>query len=188
MLNQALVPEAGLTMQTHDSIPQGASLCRGITNGIDTQEWNPATDKHLPAELRYCASTVAAGKAAAKALFQQQYGLSVNPKVPLIGMVGRLAPEKGVDIVLAALPALLSPPNPVITALTSSNTSAGRDGCNRPVSEPGDCQIAILGAGQSSSHVLFAQQCIQVTLAWFISKPTGVLSRFSSWSRKLKTT
>lgn len=177
-------------MLSHDSIPFKAflPLCRGITNGIDTQEWNPATDKHLPAQLRYCASTVTAGKAAAKAWFQQQYGLSVNPKVPLVGVVGRLAPEKGVDIVLAALPALLSPPNTVTSPLASSNMSAGRDGSNRPVSEPGNCQIAILGSGQSSRRELFAQQHIQVTLACLISKPTGVVSLFGSWSRKLKTT
>ena len=174
-------------MQIHDSIPFKAflPLCRGITNGIDIQEWNPATAKHLPAQLRYCASTVTAGKAAAKALFQQQYGLSVNPKVPLVGMVGRLAPEKGVDIVLAALPALLSPPNTVTSPLASSNMSAGR---SEYKSEPRDCQIAILGSGQSSRRELFAQQYIQVTLACLISKPTGVVSHFGSWSRKLKTT
>ena len=52
--------------------------CRGIMNGIDTQKWNPETDRYLPEDARYSASTVSSGKAAAKALFQELKISQVN--------------------------------------------------------------------------------------------------------------
>ncbi|DBA67279.1 TPA: hypothetical protein ACH3X2_001585 [Trebouxia sp. C0005] len=107
---------------------------RGIMNGIDTQEWNPETDRHLPEDVRYSASTVTLGKAAAKALFQERYGLSIVADIPLVGMIGRLAPQKGVDVVLAALPALLAP----------NNATAGSQ---VPGQQQSSHQLAILGSG-----------------------------------------
>ncbi|KAI3432810.1 hypothetical protein D9Q98_010393 [Chlorella vulgaris] len=79
----------------------------GIMNGLDTAEWDPATDQHLPESGRYSAATVAEGKAHMKACLQQRLGLRVDPHVPLMGFVGRLTEQKGVDVLLAAAPALL---------------------------------------------------------------------------------
>lgn len=53
------------------------------------------------------AATVAEGKAHMKARLQQRLGLRVDPHVPLMGFVGRLTEQKGVDVLLAAAPALL---------------------------------------------------------------------------------
>ena len=53
----------------------------GITNGIDTDTFNPATDPALPAH--YDAETFRAGKAACKAALQEEVGLPVEPDVPL---------------------------------------------------------------------------------------------------------
>ncbi|CAG9464642.1 unnamed protein product [Pedinophyceae sp. YPF-701] len=78
----------------------------GITNGIDTEEWDPRTDAFLPEHARYSLGTVGTGKAAAKQLLQQRLGLEQDPHAPLIGFVGRLEHQKGVDILLAALPEL----------------------------------------------------------------------------------
>jgi len=77
----------------------------GILNGIDLDEWNPATDRHLPA--RFSADRLA-GKAACKAALQAEAGLPVNPKVPLFGVVGRLTPQKGLDILAHCLERVLS--------------------------------------------------------------------------------
>jgi starch synthase len=75
----------------------------GILNGVDYTLWNPATDRHLPAN--YNANDLS-GKAKCKAAAQQQFGLPVKPKVPLISMVSRLDTQKGFDLVEAALPRL----------------------------------------------------------------------------------
>jgi len=65
----------------------------GILNGIDTAVWNPATDPHLPAT--YSAADLA-GKAATKAAVCAALGLDAAR--PLLAYVGRLMPEKGVEL------------------------------------------------------------------------------------------
>ena len=68
----------------------------GITNGIDTNTFNPETDKALPAHFN--AETFPVGKAACKAALQEEVGLPVKPDVPLMVMVTRLAGHKGLDL------------------------------------------------------------------------------------------
>ena len=68
----------------------------GITNGIDTGTFNPATDPALTAH--YDASDFEAGKAKCKAALQEEVGLRVQPDVPLMVMVTRLAGHKGLDL------------------------------------------------------------------------------------------
>ena len=68
----------------------------GITNGIDTNTFNPETDKALPAH--YNAETFVEGKAKVKAALQEEVGLPVKPDVPLMVMVTRLAGHKGLDL------------------------------------------------------------------------------------------
>jgi starch synthase len=76
----------------------------GILNGIDEQEWDPATDKHLTAHYD---SSDLAPKAEGKRALQQRLGLDINDKAPLLGVVSRLAYQKGLDILLECLPKLL---------------------------------------------------------------------------------
>ena len=68
----------------------------GITNGIDTNTFNPETDKALPAHFN--ALSFVEGKAVCKAELQKEVGLPVNPDVPLMAMVTRLAGHKGLDL------------------------------------------------------------------------------------------
>jgi starch synthase len=76
----------------------------GIVNGVDTTLWNPATDKYLPA--RYSRDNMA-GKAVCKKALQERFGLTVDPKIPLFGIVSRFAPQKGFDLIRGALPQAL---------------------------------------------------------------------------------
>jgi len=76
----------------------------GILNGIDTIDWNPATDTLL-AE-RYTAATIA-GRATNKATLQSRMGLAQDASALLFGVVSRLTWQKGLDMLLEALPALL---------------------------------------------------------------------------------
>ncbi len=81
----------------------------GILNGIDTTIWNPATDAHLPA--RYSAGRVNPGKRRCKQALLGRFLPQVDDaamQAPLIGLVGRLVEQKGVDWVLAAMPVLLA--------------------------------------------------------------------------------
>jgi len=70
----------------------------GILNGIDVQVWNPATDPHLPAN--YDLNSFARGKAECKAALQEELQLPQRAEVPVVGLVGRLADQKGWDLIL----------------------------------------------------------------------------------------
>lgn len=78
----------------------------GIVNGMDVEEWDPATDKLL--SVKYDKTNVFAGKAAAKEQLQAECGLPIDASAPLYAFIGRLEEQKGVDILLAALPEFLS--------------------------------------------------------------------------------
>jgi len=77
---------------------------QGILNGIDVREWDPATDPNLPSHFR---RGDLRGKARVKRALQRELGLPEDAAVPLLAFVGRLAPQKGVDLLEGALPALL---------------------------------------------------------------------------------
>jgi starch synthase len=81
------------------------TVVSGILNGIDTAEWNPATDPHL--EARFEAGHWAA-RARNKAAMQARFGLTPDPDAPLFAVVSRLTWQKGLDLLRAALPALLA--------------------------------------------------------------------------------
>ena len=76
----------------------------GILNGIDTQEWNPGSDIHLP--QRYNRQKLSL-KTRNKIALQQQMQLPQDETVPLLGFVGRLVEQKGVDWILAIIPMLI---------------------------------------------------------------------------------
>ena len=77
----------------------------GILNGVDGTIWGPATDKEIATKFTAANLT---GKLACKAALQKSLGLDIDPKAPLFGVVSRLTSQKGLDLVLAALPALLA--------------------------------------------------------------------------------
>ncbi|KAF5734370.1 UDP-Glycosyltransferase superfamily protein isoform 1 [Tripterygium wilfordii] len=74
----------------------------GIVNGMDVQEWNPATDKYI--DVRYNATTVMVAKPLLKEALQAYVGLPVDRNIPLFGFIGRLEEQKGSDILAAAIP------------------------------------------------------------------------------------
>ncbi|MDE1990604.1 MAG: glycogen synthase GlgA, partial [Betaproteobacteria bacterium] len=79
----------------------------GILNGID-DSWNPAHDPALPAA--FDDRRLAAGKRRNKAVLQGECGLAKDPDVPLLGLVSRLTYQKGIDLLLEALPVLMAQP------------------------------------------------------------------------------
>jgi starch synthase len=77
----------------------------GILNGVDSAIWNPAADEAITAPY---SSQVMGGKARCKAALQKALGLQVDERAPLFGLVSRLTEQKGLDLVLAAIPAMLA--------------------------------------------------------------------------------
>ncbi len=69
----------------------------GIVNGIDCDEYNPATDPYL--QRNYDFGTVE-GKTDNKLALQRKSGLPQDPDIPLFGMVSRLDDQKGIDLLL----------------------------------------------------------------------------------------
>ena len=100
----------------------------GITNGIDTNTFNPDTDPALP--FHYNAETFVEGKAKVKAALQEEVGLPVKPDVPLMVMVTRLAGHKGLDLLCYIARRLLWEE---------------------------DCQLLILGTGEAQYETFFKE-------------------------------
>ncbi len=86
-------------------ITQRRAQLHGILNGVDYAVWNSSTDPRL--EARFDAAHPEQ-KAAAKAALQRQLGLRIDPGAMLIGVVSRLTSQKGIDLLLEVLPALLA--------------------------------------------------------------------------------
>lgn len=76
----------------------------GILNGIDYDEWHPMRDAFIAA--RFSRGDLG-GKAACKADLQHAFGLPERADVPLLAVISRLTPQKGMDLVAEALNAML---------------------------------------------------------------------------------
>ncbi len=97
----------------------------GILNGIDTSSYDPATDPHIAENFD---ADDTSGKALCKRALQQEFGLEVAAKKPLLGIVSRLAEQKGLDMLGALVPWLMNET---------------------------DAQLVVLGAGSAALQELF---------------------------------
>ena len=80
----------------------------GIVNGLDTELYNPATDKYLTEPfMKYDATNVMEKKIDNKAALQRMLDLPVERQTPLVAMVTRLVEPKGLDLVVRILDELL---------------------------------------------------------------------------------
>jgi len=93
---EILTPEYGCNLDGF--LQQHTEKLMGIVNGLDIDDWNPATDKTLAANF---AAGKVAGKAKCKKALQMQAGLNVDAKVPLLTLISRLAEQKGIDLLIA---------------------------------------------------------------------------------------
>jgi starch synthase len=82
---------------------RGANVS-GILNGIDEELWNPATDAAIA--HRFDAERLQ-GKAECRRALQAELGLDADPNALLLSVVSRFTPQKGLDLLLAAMPELL---------------------------------------------------------------------------------
>ena len=82
-----------------------SSKILGIVNGIDTDIWNPATDKLLAAQ--YDSQSVIKNKKANKKALQESLGLEVDDHKIVIGLISRLTNQKGLDLVNDVIPSIM---------------------------------------------------------------------------------
>ena len=100
--SEILTPEFGEGLD--GLLRQRAADVRGIVNGIDTALFDPGSDPHVA--RRYTAADMT-GKSECKAALQSEGGLRVDPEMPLLGVIGRLVEQKGVDLLTAVASDLL---------------------------------------------------------------------------------
>jgi starch synthase len=81
-----------------------ADVLSGILNGIDTAVWDPARDRHLAATFD---ADRLSERGANKTALQERFSLQRDPAKLLFGVISRLSAQKGIDMLLAALPTLL---------------------------------------------------------------------------------
>ncbi len=94
-------PEFGFGL---DGVVRGRGAdVSGVLNGVDGAVWNPAADSGLA--QRYSAGEPV-GKLRCKEALQRELGLQVRADALLVGVVSRLTSQKGLDLMLAALPGL----------------------------------------------------------------------------------
>lgn len=100
---ELLTPEYSEGM--HDILKEKGEDFSGILNGVDYETWNPETDNLI--HYNYSADDLT-GKIKNKKALLEFINLEFNENIPLIGIIMRLVPQKGVDIIMDALRNLLS--------------------------------------------------------------------------------
>jgi starch synthase len=82
-----------------------SAVLSGILNGIDTAVWNPSEDPDIAAT--FDADTLEQ-RVANKLALQQRFALPPRPDIPLLGVISRLSPQKGLDLLLESLDTILA--------------------------------------------------------------------------------
>jgi starch synthase len=100
---ESLEPELGFGLDS--TLRAKGDRYLGILNGLDTTVWDPAADADLAAP--YSAADLA-GKAACRADLLQRVGFDPTDDAAVMGMIGRLDPQKGFDLLADAAPRLLA--------------------------------------------------------------------------------
>jgi starch synthase len=91
---EIMTPEQGFGLD--GVLHERAEDVIGILNGVDYNRWNPETDPFIAA--RYDEKDLS-GKSSCKEALQLELGLPAEPRKPLLGMISRLTPQKGFDLI-----------------------------------------------------------------------------------------
>ena len=131
-----------------------SSRLRGIINGIDDEIWNPVTDNHLA--MRFDVQNWREGKAANKRFLQEHFGLSVDADIPLVGLVGRLADQKGWDLVIDVMRWNLEEDRPVQWVVLGTGETRYHDALSSFASRYSDRFGLRLGFSDAMAHQIEA--------------------------------
>lgn len=122
----------------------------GIINGIDPAIWNPATDPHLV--KNFDAETFESAKIDNKLALQAEVGLPQDPDVPLIGLIGRLADQKGWDLILPVLRRHLEQRRPTQWVVLGTGDAGIEDALKQLAGRHRDQLAAYIGFSDALAH------------------------------------
>ena len=100
---EILTAEYGMGLE--DTLQERSDALIGILNGVDYDEWDPRRDRYLP---RHYGANQLRTKADLKQQLLARLKLRDAPRCPLVGIISRLAIQKGFDLLIDALPPLLA--------------------------------------------------------------------------------
>ncbi len=151
-------PNYAKEIQTHE---HGAGLdgilrslswkLSGILNGIDVEDWDPATDPHLASS--YEAERMN-GKALSKRALLKELNLPHSAKTPLLVFISRLVDQKGIDLLLPMLPRILRAGAQAV--ILGSGESRYEHALSRIGQEHGERCHVVIGFDPDLAHRLYA--------------------------------
>ncbi len=144
----------------------------GILNGIDYDEWNPNTDPFI--DFHYSADALE-GKLRNKMACMERWSLQGDDKTPLFAFVGRLVDQKGIDLLAAALPELLTQGYPFVV-LGKGDPLLERELQAIARAHPGRIHVQV-GYDEKMSHQIEAAADIFVMPSRF--EPCGLNQMYS---------
>ena len=123
----------------------------GVLNGVDLEIWNPETDPHIVAP--YSARSLK-GKALSRAALAERFGVNAQPDAPLFCVVSRLTHQKGLDLLLDALPRIAGRgAQLLVLGAGDAKLEAGY----RAAAAAGDGIVgAVIGYDEPLSHLMIA--------------------------------
>ena len=147
--HEILTPGFGCGLD--DFLRSRSASITGILNGLDLDAWNPETD---PCLADHFDSADLSRRAANKAALQKRLGLKEEARIPLLAMIGRMDPQKGIDITFDAL-RRLSEPGWQFVILGSGDLQLEEAARNLQAEQAGRVR-AVIGYDQPLSCLIYA--------------------------------
>lgn len=123
----------------------------GILNGIDTDEWNPKTDKHIPHDYSY---DKLEEKYKIKKHLIKEAGFKYREDIPLIGLITRLTGQKGLDLIMPVFHNLMQ--LPIYMMVLGSGEKKYEEFIERAADAYADNFIEYVGYNNELSHLITA--------------------------------
>ncbi|MEO8463761.1 MAG: glycogen/starch synthase [Gammaproteobacteria bacterium] len=164
-------PQFGMGLE--DVLNGRGTMLVGILNGVDYDVWDPRSDPFLAAHFD---ATNLATKRELKNTLGARLGLQVDATTPLIGIVTRLAPQKGIDLLAAALPGLLRETRATFAVLGSGDVALASTLAGFALEQPK--RVAFTeGYDEALAHLIFAAS--DLTLVPSRYEPCGLTQMYA---------
>lgn len=166
---EILTPEQGCGLD--GLLRERAGVLHGILNGVDDAVWNPAVDAAIAEPF---SAEQIEGKRACRRALQSELKLTVQTAAPLFGIVSRLTEQKGVNLLIDALPALLA--QGAQLAVVGSGDPA-LEAALQAIARRQPQQVAVrIGYDEALAHRLFAGTDVSLVPSRF--EPCGLTQMY----------